>query len=166
MLGNEFHWLFAITFPPCSISMLEYGDGKRIGFCIVYFLFVFEIRWLHSTGILLGKFEVGDIMECKKRCIMSANCLSLNILPNPNGGFVCQLNSGLKEDGVRGQFVPHGAGEYYGLKVSIQMKYLFLLYDDAFVFYERRANQSTYTGQFEPLTDIDKIKVNQISVKS
>ena len=73
-------------------------------------------------GFLLGEFEVGDIMECKKRCIISANCLSLNILPNPNGGFVCQLNSGLKEDGVRGQFVPHGAGEYYGLKVSIQMK--------------------------------------------
>ena len=48
-------------------------------------------------GFLLGEFEVGDIMECKKRCIISVNCLSLNILTNSNGRFVCQLNSGLKE---------------------------------------------------------------------
>ena len=75
-------------------------------------------------GFLLGEFEVGDIMECKKRCIISANCLSLNILTSSNGRFVCQLNSGLKEDGVREQFVQHGAGEYYGLKVSIRMNFV------------------------------------------
>ena len=32
---------------------------------------------------------------------------------------MCQLNSGRKEDAVEGQFVPHGAGEYYGLKVKV-----------------------------------------------
>ena len=77
-------------------------------------------------GFLLGEFEVGDVMECKKRCIISANCLSLNILTNPNGRPVCQLNSGRKEDGVREQFVQHGAGEYYDLKVSIRIKYFSL----------------------------------------
>ena len=45
-------------------------------------------------GFLLGEFEVGDIMECKKRCIISVNCLS------------------------------HGSGEYYGLKVSIRMNFV------------------------------------------
>ena len=74
-------------------------------------------------GFLLGELEVGDVMECKKRCIISANCLSLNILMNSNGPSVCQLNSGRKEDGVREQFVQHGAGEYYGLKVSIRIKF-------------------------------------------
>ena len=71
-------------------------------------------------GFLLGELEVGDVMECKKRCIISANCLSLNILMNSNGPSVCQLNSGRKEDGVREQFGQHGAGEYYGLKVTIR----------------------------------------------
>ncbi len=68
-------------------------------------------------GFLLSEVEVGDIMECKKRCIISANCLSLNILTNTDGRFVCQLNSGRKENGVRELFVRHGAGDYYGLKV-------------------------------------------------
>lgn len=69
-------------------------------------------------GFLLGEVEVGDIMECKKRCIISVNCVSVNILANADERFVCQLNSGRKEDGVREQFVQHGAGEYYGLKVK------------------------------------------------
>ena len=72
-------------------------------------------------GFLLGEVEVGDIMECKKRCIISANCLSLNILTNADGRFVCQLNSGRKDNCVREQFIPHGAGEYYGLKVQIEL---------------------------------------------
>ncbi len=40
-------------------------------------------------GFLLGEVEVGDIMECKKRCIISANCLSLNILTNADGRSAC-----------------------------------------------------------------------------
>ena len=67
-------------------------------------------------GFVLGEIDVPDVMECKKRCIISANCLSVNILTNANGGFVCQLNSGRKENGASEQFVQHGAGEYYGLK--------------------------------------------------
>ena len=70
-------------------------------------------------GFLLGEFEVGDIMECKERCIVSFNCLSLNVLKNPNGGFVCQLNGGLKEDGANEQFVQQEDGQFYGLKVII-----------------------------------------------
>jgi hypothetical protein len=63
--------------------------------------------------------NVRDIMECKKRCIIAANCRSVNILANADGvGFVCQINSGLKENGVSAQFVQHAAGEYYGLKVK------------------------------------------------
>ena len=68
-------------------------------------------------GFLLGEMEVSTVMECKKRCVVSANCLSLNILTNVDGSFVCQLNSERKEAGAKEQFVPHGAGEYYGLKV-------------------------------------------------
>ena len=60
--------------------------------------------------------KVGDIMECKKRCIIAANCLSVNILTNADRGFACQLNSALKENANRRQFVQHVAGEYYGLK--------------------------------------------------
>ena len=71
-------------------------------------------------GFLLGEIEVGDFTECKNRCIISENCLSFNILMNSNGPSVCQLNSGRKEDGVREQFVQHGAGQYYGLKVRIK----------------------------------------------
>ena len=60
---------------------------------------------------------MGDVMECKKRCIISANCRSVNILAIAGGRFACHLNSGLKENGINGQFVPQGAGEYYGMKV-------------------------------------------------
>ncbi len=72
-------------------------------------------------GFLLGEVKVGDVMECMKRCIISANCLSLNILTNADGRLLCQLNSALKEYGVREQFVSHGAGEYYGLKVEVAL---------------------------------------------
>ena len=61
--------------------------------------------------------KVSTVIECKKRCVVSTNCLSLNILTNVDGSFVCQLNSERKESGTEEQFVPHGAGEYYGLKV-------------------------------------------------
>ena len=70
-------------------------------------------------GFLLGEMEVPDIMECKRRCILSANCVSVNILPTADQRFLCQLNSGRMEDAVEGQFVPQGAGEYYGLKVNV-----------------------------------------------
>ena len=68
-------------------------------------------------GFLLGEMEVSSVTECKKRCVVSANCLSLNILTNSDGSFVCQLNSDRKENGVKEQYIQHGAGEYYGLKV-------------------------------------------------
>jgi hypothetical protein len=60
---------------------------------------------------------VATVVECKRRCVISANCLSLNILTNGDGSFMCQLNSDVKENGVKEQFVQHGSGEYYGLKV-------------------------------------------------
>ena len=68
-------------------------------------------------GFLLGEMTVSTMIECKKRCVVSTNCLSLNTLTNVDGSFVCQLNSERKENAAKEQFVPHGAGEYYGLKV-------------------------------------------------
>ena len=62
--------------------------------------------------------KVGDIMECKKRCIIAANCQSVNILTNADGGFVCQINNNLKEKVNSQLFVQHRVGEYYGLKVK------------------------------------------------
>ena len=70
-------------------------------------------------GFLLCEMKVPDIMECKRRCILSANCVSVNILPTADQRFMCQLNSGRKEDAVDGQFVTQGATEYYGLKVNV-----------------------------------------------
>lgn len=70
-------------------------------------------------GFLLGEVNVGDVMECKKRCVISVNCKSVNLLANGNGTFICQLNKGVKETGVREQFVQHRSGEYYGLKVIV-----------------------------------------------
>ncbi|CAB4006855.1 brevican core, partial [Paramuricea clavata] len=67
-------------------------------------------------GFMIGEIKVSTVIECKRRCVIGANCLSLNILTNADGSFVCQLNSERKESGVKEQFVSHGAGEYYGLK--------------------------------------------------
>ena len=69
-------------------------------------------------GFVLSEMKVSTVIECKKRCVVSTNCLSLNILTNVDGSFVCQLNSERKESGTEEQFVPHGAGEYYGLKLA------------------------------------------------
>ena len=69
---------------------------------------------------LLDKMEVGSVIECKRRCVVSANCRSLNILSNGDGSFMCQLNSHLKDSGIKEQFVQHGSGEYHGLKVRRQ----------------------------------------------
>ena len=69
-------------------------------------------------GFLLVEMEVSDVIECKKRCIVSANCVSLNIISITGRRFLCQMNSKRKESGVKKQFVKHAAGEYYGLKVS------------------------------------------------
>jgi hypothetical protein len=68
-------------------------------------------------GFLLGEMKVATVSECKKRCVISAKCLSLNILTNGDGNFMCQLNSDVRENGVKQQFVQHGSGEYYGLEV-------------------------------------------------
>ena len=73
-------------------------------------------------GFLLGEMKVATVSECKRRCVISANCLSLNILTNGDGSFMCQLNSDVKENGVKEQFVQHGSGEYYGLKVRTSSK--------------------------------------------
>ncbi|XP_028409435.1 alpha-N-acetylgalactosamine-specific lectin-like [Dendronephthya gigantea] len=67
-------------------------------------------------GFLLGEIEVDSIIECKRRCVAIANCNSLNILSNSDGSFMCQLNSHLRESGLKEQFVRHASGEYYGLK--------------------------------------------------
>ncbi|XP_028409472.1 ladderlectin-like [Dendronephthya gigantea] len=67
-------------------------------------------------GFLLGEMEVDSIIECKKRCVLSANCHSVNIMSNSDGSFMCQLNSHLKESGLKEQFVQYASGEYYGLK--------------------------------------------------
>ncbi|CAB4017890.1 Hypothetical predicted protein, partial [Paramuricea clavata] len=67
-------------------------------------------------GFLLGEMKVATVIECKRRCVISANCLSLNILKNGDGSFMCQLNSDVKENGIKEQFAQHGSGEYYGLK--------------------------------------------------
>ena len=47
----------------------------------------------------------------------------IKLLTNADGSFVCQLNSERKESGVKEQFVQHGAGEYYGLKVLSTLCY-------------------------------------------
>ena len=68
-------------------------------------------------GYILGEIEVDRMGECKKRCIISKNCRSLNIITQGNGRYKCQLNSELKENGPVEQFLPHGSGNYYGLEV-------------------------------------------------
>ena len=83
-------------------------------------------------GFLLGEMKVATVIECKKRCVISANCLSLNILTNGDGSFMCQLNSDVKENGVKEQFVQHGSGEYYGLKVR-PAKTLKLIFRETFL---------------------------------
>ena len=70
-------------------------------------------------GYLLGEIEVSSVIDCKKRCVMGTNCLSLNVLTNSDGSIVCQLNSEKRENGAKEQFVQHGSGEYYGLKVNL-----------------------------------------------
>ena len=105
---------FTLIFLQCLSISLATGSG--FGSCTSS-SFSRSIGYI-LRGFLLGEVNVADMMECKKRCIISANCLSVNILTNADGGLVCQLNSGRKEDGVSEQFVQHGSGEYYGLKVN------------------------------------------------
>ena len=80
-------------------------------------------------GFVLDEMKVSTMIECKRRCVVNANCLSLNILTNVDGSFACQLNSERKEVATKEQFVPHRAGEYYGVKVGlIRRCYEFNLY--------------------------------------
>ena len=116
MILNGFQLLFIATVLQVSFVPLVKGTGQYdFGLCFSS-SFSRAIGYI-LRGFLLGEIEVSTVMECKKRCVVSANCLSLNILTNVDGSFVCQLNSERKENGVKEQFVPNGAGEYYGLKV-------------------------------------------------
>ena len=116
-------------------------------------------------GFLLGEFEVGNIMECKERCIISVNCLSLNVLTTSNGGFVCQLNNGRKEDGADEQFVQHVAGQYYGLNVSIRLKQTFLFHEsnDWFLVREGEPNSKPHSKAGYVSTLISMEGVRQIT---
>ena len=108
-------WAHFILF---FLACLSISATESTGFAsCTSFSFTRSIGYI-LRGFVLGEIDVNDITECKKRCIISTNCLSINILTNANGGFVCQLNSGRKENGAREQFVQHGAGEYYDLKVN------------------------------------------------
>ena len=104
----------------CSVVSLQYlafplANASQPGSCFSS-SFSRAIGYI-LRGFLLGEMDVSSVIECKKRCVVSRNCLSLNILTKSDGSFVCQLNSDRKENGVKEQFVQHGAGEYYGLKV-------------------------------------------------
>ena len=99
-----------------SLARISLTKADQVGSC-------FSSYYTRATGHTLRGFiivemEVDTVIECKRRCVYTANCLSLNILTNADGSIVCQLNSGLKENAAREQFVPHGAGEYYSLKVT------------------------------------------------
>ena len=101
-----------------SLDMsLGKADQGRVGSCISS-SFSRAIGYI-LRGFVLGEMKVSTVIECKKRCVVGANCLSLNILANVDGSFVCQLNSERKEVAAKEQFVPHGAGEYYGVKVGL-----------------------------------------------
>ena len=106
----------------CSVFLLQckvfpFANANQSGSCFSM-TFSRAIGYI-LRGFLLGEMEVSSVVECRKRCVVSANCLSLNILTNSDGSFVCQLNSDRKENGVKEQFVQHGAGQYYGLKVRV-----------------------------------------------
>ncbi len=102
-------FLQCLVFPLASAHQAGSGFSSAFSRAIGYVL----------RGFLLDEMEASSVIECKRRCVISANCLSLNILTNSDGSIVCQLNSQLKENGVKEQFVQHGSGEYYGLKVSL-----------------------------------------------
>ena len=70
------------------------------------------------VGFMLGEVEVGNILECNTRCIISANCVSVNIISSADGRLICHLNSGRMENAFLGQFVPYQTGEYYGFEVK------------------------------------------------
>ena len=105
--------LIATIFQILFASLAKAGEGQA-GSCFSS-SFSRAIGYI-LRGFLLGEIKVSTVIECKKRCVVSTNCLSLNILTNVDGSFVCQLNSERKENAAKEQFVPHGAGEYYGLK--------------------------------------------------
>ena len=107
--------IFSIISLQCLVFPL--ANANHAGFCFSS-SFSRAIGYI-LRGFLLGEVEVSSVIECKKRCVVSANCLSLNILTNSDRNLVCQLNSDRKENGVKEQFVQHGAGEYYGLKVHL-----------------------------------------------
>jgi hypothetical protein len=59
-----------------------------------------------AIGYILRGFltEVSTVIECKRRCVIGANCLWLNILRIADGSFVCHLSSKRKESGAKEQF--------------------------------------------------------------
>ena len=111
---NHIWQIFYIAiFLQCFVFSLVYAD--QAGSCFSS-SFSRAIGYI-LQGFLLGEMEVDSVIDCKRRCVVMANCRSLNILSNADESFMCQLNSHLKESGMKEQFVQHGSGEYYGLKV-------------------------------------------------
>ena len=107
LLVSSVIFLYCLVFPSASTSVgscFSSSFSRAIGFVL--------------RGFLLGEIEVSSVIDCKRRCVMSTNCLSLNVLTNSDGSIVCQLNSEKRENGAKEQFVQHGSGEYYGLKVK------------------------------------------------
>ena len=110
-------WLllcFMVFLQSLNVS-LGNADKGRVGSCISS-SFSRAIGYI-LRGFVLGEMKVSTVLECTRRCVVSANCLSLNILSNVDGSFVCQLNSERKENAANEQFVSHGAGEYYGVQI-------------------------------------------------
>ncbi|CAB4013995.1 Hypothetical predicted protein [Paramuricea clavata] len=104
---------FVVVLQSLIISFVKAGQGQT-GSCFSS-SFSRAIGYI-LRGFLIGEMKVSTVIECKRRCVIGANCLSLNILRIADGRFVCHLNSKRKESGAKEQFVPHGVGEYYGLK--------------------------------------------------
>jgi hypothetical protein len=110
---NAWRMFYSVIFVQCLVFPL--ANATLAGSCFSS-SFSRAIGYI-LRGFLLGEMKVATVIECKRRCVISANCLSLNILTNGDGSFMCQLNSDVKENGVKEQFVQHGSGVYYSLKV-------------------------------------------------
>jgi hypothetical protein len=105
---------FVVVLQSLNISFVKAGQGQTDS-CFSS-SFSRAIGYI-LRGFIIGEMKVSTVIECKRRCVVGVNCLSLNILRIADGSFVCHLNSKRKESGAKEQFVPHGVGEYYGLKV-------------------------------------------------
>ena len=116
-LGKRHGWqlpLIMAFMQSLNVSFVEAGRAFESCFSSSFSRAIGSV--LH--GFLIGEIDVSSVIECKRRCVLAANCLSLNILTKADGSFLCQLNSARKENGAKGMLVKYEAGEYYGLKVG------------------------------------------------